>query len=211
MPGRPSTRDMRYIWLIPLLPGIGAAINGLVGHPFVLAQDSPARRVHDDGGGARPVARRVLAVARRCRPRRARSTSRRAVDSVDSAAAGQRRVGGFQVPWGFRLDPLSGDDAAGRHRHRHADPHLLDRVHGRRAARRRRALLLLSEPVLLLHAHARAGQQLPGDVRGLGRRRPLLVSADRLLVREEERGATPAKKPSSPTASATGASSSASS
>ena len=30
---------MKYIWLIPLLPGIGAAINGLVGHPFVLAQD----------------------------------------------------------------------------------------------------------------------------------------------------------------------------
>src|SRR4029078_8395702 len=27
----PARASMRYIWLIPLLPGIGAAINGLVG------------------------------------------------------------------------------------------------------------------------------------------------------------------------------------
>ena len=96
-------------------------------------------------------------------------------------------IGTFSVPWGFRLDPLSGMMILDRHRHRHADPRLLDRLHGRRAARRLRAVLLLPEPVLLLHAHARPGKQLPGDVRGLGGRRPVLVPADWLLVREEER------------------------
>ena len=68
---------------------------------------------------------------------RALRRRRRAVDSVDSAADRTTAIGTFQVPWGFRLDPLSGDDAPRRHRHRHADPRLLDRLHGRRAARRR--------------------------------------------------------------------------
>ena len=138
--------------------------------------------------------------ARRCRCSRSGSCS--ALPAEARALRRHRRASGFRR---FRCDdarrhrPLPGavglparsavrDDAARRHRHRHADPRLLDRLHGRRAARRRRALLLLPEPVLLLHAHARPGQQLPGDVRRLGRRRPLLVPADRLLVREEERG-----------------------
>src|SRR5207247_2241766 len=69
----------------------------------------------------------------------------------------------------------------------HADPRVLDRLHGRRASRRRRAVLLLPESVLLLHAHARPGKQLPGDVRGLGGRGSLLVPPDRLLVRKDER------------------------
>ena len=48
-----------------------------------------------------------------------------------------------------------------------------------------RALLLVPEPLRLVHAGAGARRQLPGDVRRLGRRRPLLVPADRLLVHEE--------------------------
>ena len=47
-----------------------------------------------------------------------------------------------------------------------------------------RALLLVPEPVLLLHAGAGARLELPGDVRRLGGRRPLLVPADRLLLQE---------------------------
>ena len=48
-----------------------------------------------------------------------------------------------------------------------------------------RALLLVPEPVRRVHARARARRELPGDVRRLGGRRPLLVPADRLLVSEE--------------------------
>ena len=48
-----------------------------------------------------------------------------------------------------------------------------------------RALLLVPEPVRGVHAGAGARRQLPGDVRRLGRRRSLLVPADRLLVQEE--------------------------
>ena len=56
-----------------------------------------------------------------------------------------------------------------------------------RGAGRVRALLLVPEPVLLLHAHAGARRELPRDVRRLGGRGALLLPADRLLVHEEER------------------------
>ena len=48
-----------------------------------------------------------------------------------------------------------------------------------------RALLLLPEPVRGVHAGPRARRELPRDVRRVGRRGPLLVPADRLLLREE--------------------------
>ena len=76
-----------------------------------------------------------------------------------------------------------GDDP-GRHRHRLADPHLLDGLHARRDRQRVRAVLLVPEPVCRVHAGAGARRELPGDVRRVGGRRPLLVSADRLLVPE---------------------------
>ena len=38
---------------------------------------------------------------------RALRRRRRGLDSADSAAAARRRHRRFQVPWGFRLDPLS--------------------------------------------------------------------------------------------------------
>ena len=66
-----------------------------------------------------------------------------------------------------------------------------------------RALLLVSQPVCGLHARARARRELPRAVRRLGRRRALLVSADRLLVQEEVGRPTPARRRSSSTASAT--------
>ncbi len=81
--------------------------------------------------------------------------------------------------------PSGGCDDPGDHRHRLADSHLLDRVHARRGRQRVRTLLLVPEPVRLVHARARPGRELPADVRRVGRRRPLLVPADRLLVQEE--------------------------
>ena len=80
--------------------------------------------------------------------------------------------------------PAVGADDPRRHRHRLAHPHLLDRLHARGDRRRVRALLLVPEPVRLVHARARARRELPGDVRRLGRRRALLVPAHRLLVHE---------------------------
>ena len=86
----------------------------------------------------------------------------------------------------FRARPAVGGDDPGRHRHRLADSHLLDRVHARREsdsefARYFSYLNLFAAFMLVLVL----GVELPGDVRRLGRRRPLLVPADRLLVQEE--------------------------
>ena len=107
-----------------------------------------------------------------------------------------------------RRSAVRGDDPR-RHRHRSADPHLLDGVHARGDRPGIRALLLVPEPVRGVHARPRARLELPGDVRRLGGRRPLFVPADRLLVPEDSRRRTQARKPSSSTGSATSASSSA--
>ena len=68
------------------------------------------------------------------------------------------------------------------------------------------ALLHLSEPLRLLHAHPGLGQQFPAHVRGVGRRGALLVLPDRLLVREEIGLGRRARKLSSSTGSGTTAS-----
>ena len=83
-----------------------------------------------------------------------------------------------------RRSAVVGDDS-GHHRHRLADSHLLDRLHARGDRQRVRALLLVPEPVRRVHAGAGARRELPGAVRRLGRRRPLLVPADRLLVQKK--------------------------
>jgi NADH-quinone oxidoreductase subunit L len=99
---------MEYIWLIPLLPGIGAAINGLVGVRYFsrataglvacgtmalalvlslvafwqLLQLAPAERGFDV-----TVAEWLSAIP---------------LQLSDGS------IGSFAIPWGFRLDPLSG-------------------------------------------------------------------------------------------------------
>jgi len=98
---------MDLIWLIPLLPGLGAAINGLVGIRYFSRRAAglmacatmagalgvslyafwqllglePAHRVHDVIVGTW-IPRLPLQLA-------------------------DGRIGSFEVPWGFRLDPLS--------------------------------------------------------------------------------------------------------
>ena len=128
-----------YIWLIPLLPGLGAAINGLVGIRSFSRRTAgaawPARRWRARSALSLVAFLQLLGAARR-RARLRRRRRRRGFRRSRSQTA-RRPSARFQVPWGFRLDPLSGDDAARRHRHRHADPRLLDGLHGRRAARRR--------------------------------------------------------------------------
>ena len=128
---------MRYIWLIPLLPGIGAAINGLVGIR------SFSRRTAGVVACTTMVAALGLSLLAFWQllglPADARAYDVTVAEWIPTNSARRRATASalFQVPWGFRLDPLVGDDAARRHRHRHADSRLLDRLHGRRAAGRR--------------------------------------------------------------------------
>ena len=96
-------------------------------------------------------------------------------------------IGALHIPWAFRLDPLSAMmilvvTGIGFLIHVYSTAYMHDEPRGGVAR-----YFSLPEPVLLLHADAGAGRQLPGHVRRLGGRRPLLVPADRLLVREEER------------------------
>ncbi len=99
---------MKYIWLIPLLPGIGAAINGLV--------------------GIRSFSRKIAGILACVMMTAALGVSLVAFWQLLGLPAAERAfevtvaqwipsiplqmangsIGGFQVPWGFRLDPLSG-------------------------------------------------------------------------------------------------------
>ena len=78
-------------------------------------------------------------------------------------------------------------DDARRHRRRLPHPPVRDVVHGRRQGLR--PVLRVPEPVHLRDARPHPGRQPPGPLRRVGGRRPLLVPAHRLLVRERgERG-----------------------
>jgi NADH-quinone oxidoreductase subunit L len=99
---------MRYIWLIPLLPGLGAAVNGLV--------------------GIRAFSRRTAGVVACALMTGALALSLIAFWQLLGQPEGQRffdvtiaqwipsiplqmhdgLVGRLQVPWGFRIDPLAG-------------------------------------------------------------------------------------------------------
>ena len=70
-----------------------------------------------------------------------------------------------------------------RHVRRLPDSRLRRRLHARRS--RLLSLLRVSEPVHVRDADARAGGQLRADVCRLGRRGPLFVPADRLLLRSQ--------------------------
>ncbi len=98
---------MRYIWLIPLLPGIGAAVNGLLG----------IRAFSRRTAGA--LACTTMAVALGLSvfafwqllglPADARAFDVTIAQWIPSIPLQTNTgVGAFQVPWGFRLDPLSG-------------------------------------------------------------------------------------------------------
>ena len=95
-------------------------------------------------------------------------------------AVDSRRI----VPCRFRAPARRalGRDGAGGQRRRRADLRLFDRLHG--ARRGLRPLLRLREPVRALDASAGAGEQPAADVRRMGRRRTLLLPADRILVHE---------------------------
>src|SRR2546425_6984418 len=99
---------MKYIWLIPLLPGIGAAINGLVG----------IRSFSRKLAGALACATMVGALGLSLfafwqllsLPPDARAFDVIVAQWIPTIRLqlSDGRIGGFQAAWGFRLDPLSG-------------------------------------------------------------------------------------------------------
>ena len=99
-------------------------------------------------------------------------------------------------------------DAARRHRRRRAHPHLLARLHGATTGRG----ALLREPVALhvLDARHRAREQLRDDVHLLGTGRRLAATCSSATGSRATRPPTRRRRRSSPTASATSASCSAS-
>jgi NADH-quinone oxidoreductase subunit L len=98
---------MNYIWLIPLLPGIGAAINGLVGIR------SFSRRTAGAVASATMVAALGLALVAFVQLL-GLASSARAFDVTLAEwipripLATHDGIGNLEVSWGFRLDPLSG-------------------------------------------------------------------------------------------------------
>jgi len=99
---------MQYIWLIPLLPGIGAAINGLLGIRYFSRK------------AAGTIACTMMAAALGLSlfafwqllglPSEARAFDVVVAQWIPSIplATSNGTIGMFQVPWGFRLDPLAG-------------------------------------------------------------------------------------------------------
>ena len=126
-------------------------------------------------GFRRRGAARVCAVDRR------RGGGRRPIRGLDPHRRSEHRL---EFPGGHAL----GVDDAGRLRRGHADPHLRHRVHARGCALQERhrplpPFLCLHEPVHRHDDDPGQRQLLPDAVRRLGRRGPVLVPADRFLVR----------------------------
>src|SRR6266536_6093559 len=98
---------MRFIWLIPLLPGFGALINGLAGVRFF------SRKAAGVVACSTMIAALGLALVAFWQLLGLPAESR-AYDAVVAqwipAIPLQTHSGysAFQAPWGFRLDPLSG-------------------------------------------------------------------------------------------------------
>src|SRR5262245_60656351 len=98
---------MKYIWLIPLLPGLGAAMNGLVGIRS-FSRKMAGRVACTTMAGALVLS--VIAFWQLLGlPPEAREFN---VDIAQWIPAiplqTTHGIGTFQVPWGFRLDPLAG-------------------------------------------------------------------------------------------------------
>jgi NADH-quinone oxidoreductase subunit L len=98
---------MRLIWLIPLLPGAGAAVNGLIGIR------SFSRRTAGAIASATMLGALIVAVYAFFQllglPADARAYDINIADWIPRIPLGTHDgIGNFEVPWGFRLDPLSG-------------------------------------------------------------------------------------------------------
>jgi NADH-quinone oxidoreductase subunit L len=97
----------KYIWLIPILPGLGAAINGLLGIKYF------SRKTSGIVACTMMLAALALSVAAFWQLL-GLPAEERGIDVVIAQwipqipLATRTGIGNFSVPWGFRLDPLSG-------------------------------------------------------------------------------------------------------
>ncbi|PYR52664.1 MAG: NADH-quinone oxidoreductase subunit L [Acidobacteria bacterium] len=99
---------MRYIWLIPLLPGIGAAINGIVGVRSFSRATAGALACSTMTAA---LGLSILAFVQLLGlPHDARAYDVVVAEWIPSIPLQLHdgTIGQFHVPWGFRLDPLSG-------------------------------------------------------------------------------------------------------
>jgi NADH-quinone oxidoreductase subunit L len=98
---------MEYIWLIPLLPGIGAAINGLAGIRSFSKQTAGLLACTMMGLAATLSV--VAFFGLLGLPADARFYDVNVAEWIPRIPlATDHGIGTFQVTWGFRLDPLSG-------------------------------------------------------------------------------------------------------
>src|SRR5499427_6068245 len=98
---------MRYIWLIPILPGIGAAINGLLGIKYF------SRKTAGVVACTMMVAALGMSIVAFWQllglPAEARGFDVVVAQWIPQIPLATRTgIGLLNVPWGFRLDPLSG-------------------------------------------------------------------------------------------------------
>ena len=156
------------LWLIPVLPLAGAAINGFLGKKSSRTAVSTVGLVF--------LRRGVRLGAVGCH---ARLVDRPSLPGISGPLDPLRQ---FQRRLRFISRSTLAGHAAGRHRSGIPHPHLFRRLHVGRP--QLLPLLRLPEPVHVFHADAGAGQQLPADVHRLGGRGPGVVSADRVLVHE---------------------------
>ena len=162
---------LTYLWIIPLLPLLGAAANGIFGGRWPKKRHLGRRAFLDYAGvsrGARSGARIPFPFSE--------------PDSLDQnlfhldfrgRISGRLRAAG---------GPAHRDHAPGRHRRGLADSYLFHGIHARRSGLP--PVFFLLESVHVFHARADPGGQLPADVCRLGRRRAVQLPADRLLLPE---------------------------
>ncbi len=204
--------DFSLIAVILGMPLLGAFVNGVWG------QRLGKHAVRADGAravGDRASSCAVVVLSRSPSRRRARRTSRRARPSRAREARvdawewmhtnGGREAASVPIDLRFSIDALSGVmmlivTGVGFLIHLYATSYMAkDKGYWRFFCYLN--LFIFSMLVLIL------GRQPAGALRRLGRRRALLVSADRLLVRARCRTRPPARRRSSRTASATSVSS----
>ncbi len=176
---------MDLIWLIPILPGLGAAINGLIG---IRAFNKQTAALVACGTMALALALSLNAFWQLLGlPAEARDhvvTLGYWIPPIPLQTV--NGIGAFEIPWAFRLDPLSAMmilvvTGIGFLIHVYSTAYMHDEPRGGYA----RFFCYLNLFCFFMLV-ARARQHLPDDVRRLGGRGPLLVSAHRLLVRKEE-------------------------
>ena len=174
------------IWLVPVLPGVGAALNGLFGICYFSKRQAAIVACTTMAGS---LVLSVAAFAQLLLGPEERFHQVVIADWIPAIplAMSDGSVGSFEVPWAFTLDPLAGMmllivTGIGFLIHVYSVAYM-DREPRPAYA----PLLLLPQPFLLFHADVGVGEHIPRDVRRVGGGRTLVLSPNRVLVPQTER------------------------